>query len=50
MHPPSLFAEALSRAASEEYYLNDRQGGIVNRVQGVHRYFVSKFAAKGNCW
>ena len=36
MHPPSLFVEALSRAASEEYLLNDRQGGargfIVNRV------------------
>ena len=34
--PPSLFAETLSRAASEEYSLNDRQGGargfIVNRV------------------
>ena len=34
--PPSLFLEALSRAASEEYSLNDRQGGargfIVNRV------------------
>ena len=25
--PSSLFVEALSRAASEEYLLNDRQGG-----------------------
>ena len=25
--PPSLFVEALSRAASEEYSLNDKQGG-----------------------
>ena len=34
--PPSLFLKALSRAASEAYSLNDRQGGargfIVNRV------------------
>ncbi len=30
--PPSLFLKALSRAASEEYSLNDRQGG-----KGVHR-------------
>ena len=26
MHPPSLFLKAFSRAASEEYLLNDRQG------------------------
>lgn len=34
--PPSLFAEALSRAASEAYSLNDNEGGargfIVKRV------------------
>lgn len=30
--PPSLFLKALSRAASEAYSLNDRQGG-----KGVHR-------------
>ena len=34
--PPSLFLKALSRAASGEYSLNDRQGGargfIVKRV------------------
>ena len=34
--PPSLFVEALSRAASKAYSFNDRQGGargfIVNRV------------------
>lgn len=34
--PPSLFIKVLSRAVSEEYSLNDRQGGargfIVNRV------------------
>jgi hypothetical protein len=29
--PPSLFLKALSRAASEAYSLNDRQGG-----KGVH--------------
>lgn len=34
MHPPffSLFLKVLSRAASEEYSLNDRQGG-----KGVHQ-------------
>ena len=36
LHPPSLFLKALSRAASEAYSLNDRQGGargfIVKRV------------------
>ena len=35
MHPPSLFAEALSRKASRAYSLNDKQGGkgvIVNTV------------------
>ena len=28
MHPPSLFLEALSYAASKAYSFNDRQGGI----------------------
>ena len=32
MHPLLFFVEALSRAASEEYSLNDRQGG-----KGVHQ-------------
>lgn len=36
MHPLLFLAEALSRAASERYSLNDNQGGargfIVNRV------------------
>ena len=32
MHPPSLFLESLSRAASEAYSFNDRQG-----CKGVHR-------------
>ncbi len=36
MHLLALFLKALSRAASEEYLLNDRQGGargfIVKRV------------------
>lgn len=38
MHPLSLFSEALSRAASEAYSFNNRQGGargfIVKRVWG----------------
>lgn len=31
MHPPPFFVEALSRAASEEYSLNDRQRGASGR-------------------
>lgn len=35
MHPPSFFVEALSRAASEEYLLNDRQGarGVIRTLE-----------------
>lgn len=41
-----------STAASKAYSFNGRQGDargfIVKRVWGMHRYFVSKFAVKGN--
>ena len=40
--PPSLFLKALSRAASEEYLLNDRQG-----VQGGASLFCIKISGKG---
>ena len=42
MHPPSLFLKAFSRAASEEYLLNDRQG-----VQGGASLFCIKICGKG---
>lgn len=40
--PPSLFLKAFSRAASEEYLLNDRQG-----VQGGSSLFCIKICGKG---
>ena len=39
MHPPSLFVEALSYAASKAYSFNDRQGGA--------RGFMVKYVTVG---